>query len=132
VNRIRFINVVSYWDQPLSGWARINGRYFWFELPSQDATEAEEVPYTIYDAPDRSLKRYQLLRTRMFRHMVGWNYSYDPARHYTRRPVKAYTRPGQGLSYWDIDRMLGSDHAFKSSLKPVGISHDLVTVTWSE
>lgn len=137
---VQFKNVCNHYDHNLEGWVRIQNRYYWFDLtdedmfvshlwwdPGEHCWEPEydwKGSYTVYDVTDRSLKRQKLLRTRLFRHMVGWHWSHPPGTSRFAKSVKSYDRT-PGATFWDIVRQISFDQqGFKDSLVRVGKSTD--------
>ena len=67
---IRWVHASAYYNEPLTGWLRANGRYFYFEL-------AEPQSYRVYEMP-RDVTLAHLRHARLFRHVVGWLWDWKP------------------------------------------------------
>jgi hypothetical protein len=139
---IQFIDVSDHYDHPLAGWVRIESRYYWFTLSDQDWVKSERWfndetqewvedeyewagTYTICAITDRSLKAVRLLRTRMFRHMVGWYWSHRPGQAGARGYHTGFARPPEPGNFWGrAESLVYDEDAFARSLVKIGTSAD--------
>lgn len=71
---VDWISISGYWDGPLSGWIRVQGTRFWFEVVDADA---EDRQYLIFVVPlDEQLAAMR--RLRQWRQLVGWHMERKP------------------------------------------------------
>lgn len=72
---VRSINITNKYDIILSALIRADGMYLYARLNNEDAIfdHGQDPLYDIYEFTNREVKLEELIRTRKFRHMVGWH-----------------------------------------------------------
>ena len=73
--KIKSINIIDKYDIILSALIRADGMYLYAKLNNEDSIfDHDQHPlYDIYEFTNREVKLKELIRTRKFRHMVGWH-----------------------------------------------------------
>jgi hypothetical protein len=72
-HKIDHIHISDWYDQPLTGWLRTNGKYYYFHISYNIFDDTGDYAYhLIYDI-EPQLKLQHLKRVRAWRHMMGWN-----------------------------------------------------------
>lgn len=93
---VRWVCVCEYYDKPLTGWLRAQGKYLYFVTDDYYGDE-EGTEYKVYDMP-RELRLVHLRHHRQFRNIVGWHHEFAPDGRRGEGPFPGWRR------YYNIEK----------------------------